>query len=236
MYKHKPQTPETVGEELSIVMIGDFNPKIFQPFWFSSQKLIRESEAEAATVELIHSDFTSFSTDWFVMQVARERFTLTVKSSAYKNHLFDLSLGTFKSLVHTPINQMGLNIGKTIRFKSPEDWHAFGHFIIPKQAWDGILTKPGLRSSVTQGQRNDELPGSIIFIVEPVLINSNNEVSVKINNHFELKTEEKNKNANYFINIIEHEFEKSVKESNDLIDKLVEKFVSKSEFDDGISK
>ena len=40
---------------ISIVLLGNFNPKIFQSAWFASQNLIRKIEANEAKIEIIHS-------------------------------------------------------------------------------------------------------------------------------------------------------------------------------------
>jgi len=39
---------------ISIVFLGDFNPKIIQPFWLVNKKLIREQEGTEAKIEVIH--------------------------------------------------------------------------------------------------------------------------------------------------------------------------------------
>src|SRR5438067_10758454 len=42
------KSPET--ENASIVMVGSFNPAIFQPLWLGTQDLIRRKEAEDAKI------------------------------------------------------------------------------------------------------------------------------------------------------------------------------------------
>jgi hypothetical protein len=47
--------PEIQG--ISIVLLVDFNPKIFQPAWFAAQNLIRQQEADEATIHIkVHPD------------------------------------------------------------------------------------------------------------------------------------------------------------------------------------
>lgn len=232
MVVNHPQRPETVGEELSIVLIGDFNPKIFQPAWFVSQSLLRASEAEASNIELVHADFTSFSTDWFVMQVARDRFTITVKSSAYKSHLRDLVLGTFHNLSHTPLTQMGINYSARLRFINERDWHCFGHFLLPKNPWSGLLNTPGMRSVSVEGKRPDEIPGLIVVTADPVR-NMNNEAILRVNDHCERSLEDKSAGAMFFTEIIEKDYDMVIDRSKKLLDDLIKRFLDQSSFEDG---
>ena len=73
------QLPDIQG--VTVVFLGDFNPKIFQPAWFAVQGLIRQQEAEEANVEIIHPDVVSFSLEWLALQVTRERFAISTTQS-----------------------------------------------------------------------------------------------------------------------------------------------------------
>ena len=59
---------------LTIVLIGDFNPTIFQPAWFAAQGFITDEEARTAAIGIIHPDVTAFELSWLKLQVDRERF------------------------------------------------------------------------------------------------------------------------------------------------------------------
>ena len=43
-----------------VVLVGKFNPVIFQPSWFSSQGLIKEKDADSAEVNIIQLVYHSF--------------------------------------------------------------------------------------------------------------------------------------------------------------------------------
>lgn len=233
MIENRPQRPEISGEDFSVVLIGDFNPKIYQPAWFASQGLLRESEAEAANVEIIHADFTSFSTDWFVMQAARDRFSLTVKSSAYRGHLRDLVLGTFYNLSHTPLLQMGLNYGARLRFKNDCDWHCFGHFLLPKSPWSGLLANPGMRSISVQGVRPDKLPGFVVVMADPIQ-GGTNEVMLRVNDHCERSGDERTVGAGFFIEVLESDYDNIIDRSKKIVEGTLDRFVEQKVFDDGV--
>src|SRR5437870_4919946 len=87
----------------SVVFVGDFNPKIFQPAWFAAQNLLRQEEADAAKIEIIHPEIVRFSLDWLHVEVVHERFKASTLQFPYFEILRDLTVGTFKILRHTPI-------------------------------------------------------------------------------------------------------------------------------------
>lgn len=232
MIKLHPQRPEVVAQEFAIVLIGDFNPKIYQPSWFAYQQLVRQSEAESAAIELIHSDFTSFSTEWFVLQVARERFSVTVKSSAFRQHLHDLVVGTFNLLSHTPLRQMGINAMTRLRFRNNADWHAFGHFLVPKSHWAPILREPGTRAVTIEGVRDDSRPGHVGVIAEPVR-GALNEAVIRVNDHYEGDKHEKEPSAAYLMGALSQCFAASLGRAETIADRLVETYLQQTAFDDG---
>jgi hypothetical protein len=99
--------PAIALEGVSIVLLGSFNPQIFQPAWFAAEELLRKEEAEAAEVAIIHRDIVSFSTSWMQLQVQLDRFMVSTADSAFYEPLRDLVLGTFQLLRHTPVQKMG---------------------------------------------------------------------------------------------------------------------------------
>ena len=84
--------PDAEIRGMSIVLLGDFNPKIFQPAWFGGHGLIRPTEADEAEVEIVHSEVTKFRLDWVVLQVTRDRLEAAGIMSA--NDLVRVSLNT----------------------------------------------------------------------------------------------------------------------------------------------
>ena len=51
---------EPESDEAGIVIVGSFNPRIFQPFWLAKQNLISDEAAENAKITIIHPDITAF--------------------------------------------------------------------------------------------------------------------------------------------------------------------------------
>ncbi len=218
--------PEIRVEDLSIVTLGDFNPKIFHPMWFAKEDLLRESEADEARIEVVHQDVAAFSTDWLTVQVLRDRFTASVKADAYSSHLSDLVRGTFQKLRHTPVRQMGMNVLRRVRFKTEEDWHALGHFILPKSPWDRVTSKPGLRSVHVQGQRSDDHAGYVLIIIEPDP-KTKSDVLIRVNDHYELgESDQGLEGADGVVAIIERGHKESVARASATVDRLIMNFLN----------
>jgi hypothetical protein len=138
-------------EGVNVVLRGHFNPKIFQPTWFAHHGLIRIEEAEAAENLVSIPELTTFTSDWFRLQVTPDRFEASTADAAHFETLRDLVLGTFSLLEHTPFDQMGMNRIMHYKMPSEERYHGFGHFLVPKEPWRDILTDPRTRSLTIEG-------------------------------------------------------------------------------------
>jgi hypothetical protein len=230
--KIAPRKPDLNVEDLAIVFVGDFNPKIFQPMWFASQGLLREAEAENAKVEIIHQDIASFSTDWVLIQVTRDRFSAMTKADAYQSHLSDLVRGALQKLSHTPVRQMGMNMGLRVRFHSEEDWHTFGHFLVPKSPWKGVLNKPGMKGLQIQQPRSDEQAGYVLVSIEPDA-RLNGQAVIRVNDHYEMPTSEVSQSAAQFVSIIEKSFEASMDRARAIAEGIVGNFLRVRTVDNG---
>src|SRR5437867_10843081 len=114
-------------EGVSIVMLGSFNPAIFQPHWLGAQHLIRPEEAENAKIRAIQAEVADFSTEWFELQVLQNRFQILSKDPRQYGPLRDLAAAIFALLSHTPVRALGMN--RSFHFKMPslEAWHGIGH-------------------------------------------------------------------------------------------------------------
>lgn len=172
----------------SIVLIGSFNPAIFQPAWFGAEGLLPKSEAEGAEIEMVHPDFVSFSTEWLVVQVTREQLAAVSRREPYDS-LRDLVVGTFSLLSHTPLRSMGINRDSHFAMPSQDAWNDLGWRYAPKEAWEGVLTRPGLLSVTVQDVRPDEYRGFVRVKVEPS-IRVRMGVYVQVNDHFDGDDEE----------------------------------------------
>ncbi len=207
----------------SIVFIGNFNPKIFQPAWFAAESLIGMQAAEGAKVEIIHPDITIFSLDWVRVEVLRERFQAETSQQPYDEAVRDLVLGTFMLLRHTPLKQIGINMSMHFRMDSLEKWHNAGHSFAPKALWEDILENPGMRSlTMEESVRRDGRKGYIRVVVEPSQ-KIHPGIFVAINDHIEVKDSETTVGSDEILNILKEIWVESHKRSEEIIYSLLEK-------------
>lgn len=233
----QPKAPEVSVEEVNVVLIGDFNPKIFHPMWFAHYDILREAEAKEASIEVIHADVSSFTTEWLTVQVLRDRFTAGVKAEVYRSHLGDLVRNVFSLLSHSPVRQMGINATFRLHFRSEDDWHAFGHMILPKSPWGGVLEKPGLRTTNIQGVRTDQYHGIVNVTIDPDLRHPG-DATVRYNDHFEKPDAtsdepEKASSARWAVAILEQEFDASYARAENMVKQLIANFIAIKTVDSG---
>lgn len=207
----------------SIVFVGKFNPAIFQPSWFSLQKLISYSDGESAGVNIIHPDVVNFNLNWCSVEIARERAVFATNQENAFELIRDLSIGTFRLLSHTPINQLGINTEMHFQMRSVSEWHSIGHQMAPKeQFWSDTLINPGMLCVAIQGQRPDKYNGAVKVEVRPSNI-VNNGIVIRINDHFEKDSEEEIIGCDYIINALENEWENSHQRAVDIINNIFDK-------------
>jgi hypothetical protein len=214
------QLPEIQG--VSIALLGDFNPKIFQPAWFAAQGLLRQQEADEATINIIHSDVVSFSLPWLTLEVIRERFVVATSQEPYVKVMRDLVLGAFQLLQHTPLHKLGINADMHFRMDSEKSWHAFGDLLAPKEIWKDLLKTPGIRSYTMEGQRPDNYRGYIRVKIEPS-VKILPGVYFQVNDHYEVETSRPGIGANEILAIFEHAWDESLTRSKNIASTLLQR-------------
>ena len=209
-------------QHTGIVLLGDCNPKIFQPAWFAAEGLIGKQQAEEATIEVVHPHIVVFSLDQLRLQIDRDRFTVETTEEPYER-VRDLVSGTFRLLRHTPLRMMGIN--KRMHFKIPSEdrWHAFGHKLAPKDPWKGILEKPGMRSlTMEQSSRPDELKGYIRVKVEPSA-KVHPGIYFDVNDHYEVEEPDAAIGCDEIMGILDQVWDEAQDRANKIIFSLLEK-------------
>ena len=169
---------------MSIVLLGDFNPIIFQPRWFVSEELITQLEGEDAAVEIVHPDVTIFQLPWLGVNVSRDRAMFSCSAQPYFERVTGVASQTFELLRHTPIRMLGLNNEAHIRATSEEKWHSLGHSLAPKDFWNEFLSKPGMQNlTIRQIPREDGFKGHTEVSLQPST-RVDPGVFTRINEHF----------------------------------------------------
>lgn len=208
----------------NIVLVGNFNPKIFQPSWFGAQGLIQTQEAEKAEIQVIHTDVALFRLDWLELEVTRERFTVRTSQEPYDTALRDIVMGTFSLLSFTPITKMGINRDMYFQMESEEQWHKVGNTLAPKDIWNEIVDSPGMRNVTIQGNpKEDGLKGYIRVQVEPSKKYEFG-LHINVNDHFEVENPESVDGCEEIVNALKNSWDASYQKSEDIINSLLEKF------------
>src|SRR5437879_5847622 len=131
-------------EAFTIVILGAFNPQIFNPDWLARQKLIQDGEAEKATIDFLNADVAVFSLGWATVEVTRERASFVTNQAQHYELIRDLVTGVFKLLRFTPLTQFGMNWLSHFKVASEEAWHEIGDRLAPKADWKTVLERPGM--------------------------------------------------------------------------------------------
>jgi hypothetical protein len=156
-----------VLDRASVVLLGRFNPPIFHPAWLARHSLIRDAEAAHVEGLIVSDELTKFKVDWLDIQVTSDRFQALTDEVAHAAPLRDLVVSIFGLLEHTHFWALGMNRHLHYEVDSEERWHRYGHFLAPKEPWEGLIAQPGMRSLTMQGSRQDAPGARIQFVVEP---------------------------------------------------------------------
>lgn len=173
---------------VSIVALGSFNPAILHPRWFADNHMLRDEEAEQAKVEIISGDIAIITTEWFSLQAMQDRFAIETNDPSKYLPLRDLALNTFNVLEHTPIYAFGLNKQQHFEIAKNDAWHAIGHHYAPKNSWEHILEKPGMRTLVVEGKRSGSTADMVQIKIEPSRMVKQG-IYIAVNEHYARKGE-----------------------------------------------
>ena len=108
----------------SVVVIGSFNPAIFQPEWFRSNDLLPASEIDFTTVEFPHgsgvqrrpqrvlvaNDAAIVEFESLQLQVVQNRWMLVTERADWQGDLGKIAHDVFALLPHTPVRIVGFNV------------------------------------------------------------------------------------------------------------------------------
>ncbi|GMU60014.1 MAG: hypothetical protein AMXMBFR34_17770 [Myxococcaceae bacterium] len=202
----KPQS-----ESASIVMLGSFNPAIFQPSWLALKNLISPSDAQSAEVKLIAPQLAAFKAGGILVEVLQERFMAQADEPQDQVRLRDLAMGVFAILGETPVSRLGLNWTYVFRLEDEKRWHAVGDLLAPKDVWSKVLRgRPGLRTMTIQGGLLEGLRGQLNVKIEPTSAPS---VRLELNNDILGPDRDGAVNADTFVELIRKHWDEARTES-----------------------
>jgi hypothetical protein len=168
-----------------VVVLGRFNPSIFQPAWLSNKGLIGEKEGQQAKNLIIHNELAKIDLEWMELEVTPERFIIKSTQEPFFQLIRDLVINVFGILAETPIKAVGLNSIMHYRFENQELRDEFAWFVSPRNEWSKVLRDPRIWKTEMVEKREDRYPGH--FRVSMEVSETLKEVGCKfaMNNHFE---------------------------------------------------
>ena len=176
---------------ISIVLLGEFNPAIIQPFWLVDKKLIREIDAKEANIELIHNEVNKFDLKWVRFEITKERCQLQTSLESHFELVRDLVINIFEILKETPIFSLGINHEYHFAIERDDLYYRFGNNFAPLDNWNGFLNDPKvLNIEIIENNRKDGLNGRYRIKMQPSDLNlaSQNKLLISINDHFTIDT------------------------------------------------
>lgn len=180
--------PSAEIEGASIVLVGNFNPAIFQPSWLGTHGIIRPGEAEGAKINLISPEVTSFSTEWLALQSTRDRFQVSTSDVRYFDRLVEVVLSAFTLLEHTPVHKLGIN--RDMHFPASIEYrNRFAEILAPKVHWRSLLEEPLLETLIMQGRRENSRAKLVRITIQPSL-RVQLGIYIGSNEHFEVEGEQ----------------------------------------------
>lgn len=174
-------------KELSVVLIGKFNPSIIHPQWLVRKDLIRSGEAEDAKIKVNHPEISDFDLSSCAIQVTNDRFMISSTQETYFKSMLGLIKNILELLPECPISQVGVNLHHHYKFDDKERYIEFGHRIVPKDdLWNKILKNPGLTKVTIESDRKDDRDGKIMIMVGISRRILKQGVEIQVNDHFDL--------------------------------------------------
>jgi len=136
--EYKPE-----NKNVSVVLIGVFNPLMFHPKWFGANDIISRSEINAvlsnkANPCIVVPNFAVFNTTQLYIQVQEGHFSFTGIKEPFCM-VKDVVKKTFERLEAVPVSAMGINISSHFRMPNLSKFQEFADRISPKDIWKDFL-------------------------------------------------------------------------------------------------
>lgn len=213
------------SEEVTIVVLGSFNPAIFQPDWFIRKGFIaaEELEGDAVDIAVIHQDISKFENEWFLIDVNPTRLAIKAKLASRIDSVRDLVLNIFSTLSETPIISFGVNLIATYKCTNTDAWHHVGDSVAPKSLWEKATGQPkrdiGMKQVEVRVERTDDYKGNYNIKISPSN-SSPPKFIIHTNDHIEYK--EMGNETSEFSSFLANYWDISLEYQNKIINNLVE--------------
>ena len=220
--------PEISG--CSIVLIGKFNPAIFQPAWLKANDI--DGVSTDAEVKIVHRDICEFTIETRNYFVDDDRFQLTTSSAPWVV-ISDIATRIFLDfLAHTPVRAFGINREVHFRLPNPEHRLALGRKLAPLHPWGDFGGEMESDDPDKIGglqrlhmRRKSEIDGARVetnAVIEPsVKLDARTGVYMQINTHHVLTNLPGGHGATEAATMLSSRFEDVVEESEAIVDGIM---------------
>lgn len=148
------------------MLIGRFNPRVFQPMWFAARGLLAEEDVDADSV-LMTDGFSNFVTREFGLLCTRDRWqVMATRTTPTPDILLDLTTETFTLLAETPVSQIGINHQAHVP-KSDQSWDTVVAQLGDPQRRLPFLGEQRLQTIEFRSERDDDYDGSRGLVLQP---------------------------------------------------------------------
>jgi len=216
-------------KSLDIIILGNFNPSIFQPYWFSLKKLIREEESEKAVINVIHSSLVKFDLDWCSFTITEDRFQASTTDEVNFDLVKDLIVSIFNILCETPLTALGVNYTYNFSLENENNYIKFGEWLSNLSFWQQIDSQYRLLTLETTKPKkeNGELGSQRIKITPTNIPRLKFGVSIDFNEHIQFKNNpEVLSNSNNLMVLFEQKWKSYSIDTKEIVLKLWNTFKS----------
>lgn len=225
-------------KQFSIVLLGDFNPAMFQPEWFSKNNIIPPEEVDFARNQsttcpiIVTPQLTLFKTSQFSVKIEQKRFQVVADKEPIIA-LKDFILKTFEKLSGYVITAFGFNFNAHYNVGDLETYQKIGDRLAPKDYWgkllgdevSGLDRKSGL-TTLEMRKTKEENAGYIAIILQPsAFIHPG--VFMNCNDHFNLSKDDSM--AEIVIEKIEQVFDSSFESMKEMQVNILSEVVREDE-------
>jgi hypothetical protein len=201
----------------SIVIVGQFDPRLLQPANLLSNGLLVEDDIAQLRYDVLAPEITIAKLPW--MQLIIEADKLTASSTIQNPAAEPVRDFVFALCDMVPIRRftaIGINHDTHFAVSSEDIWHKIGHTLVPKDDWRKVIREPGMLSLTMRGQRDDAHRGSVNVKVEPSM-QIRPGIYVNVNDHFDADEKLLNEDPSYLLRIVGESWDESNRRSEKIV-------------------
>ncbi len=131
-------------QQYSLVLVGDFNPAMFQPEWFKKNNILSPEDVDFARAEtfnnsiIVTPQLTIFKTSQLNIRVDQDKFSVIAEKEPFIS-VIDFVTKTFENLGSFIFKAFGFNYSAHYKVADKATLHAIGDKLAPKKYWFTLL-------------------------------------------------------------------------------------------------